>query len=604
MDQIKVDPNTNLLSGPTGETRLEPRVMEILCQLSESAGQVVLREHMLDEYGSDEGITRGISILRKMFKSVGSEKKYIETIPKRGYRLIATVIQQQDNAPVSQDPSTTSLAVLPFLDLSEKQDQGYLSDGVSEEIINTLARLPFLRVSGRTSSFSFRGAKTKLSIIAAALNVIHVLEGSVRKSGERLRITVQLVEAVNDKQIWQETVDGTADDIFDLQEKIAYAVEQKMRSLFGLDLNSSMKPYRPAEKLTLNKEAYGHFLRGRHLMYELSGQRTLPRAITEFEKAVDLDPSFATAWANLAIANFTLPEYSTSLDWAEHIEIARAQTNRALELNSNVAWAQRARAGILTYDLKFDEAVSVYETAFEIDPNNPELMFTYAYIMAAIGLHKQADEMMKDALDREPLLGSWYAAWGTVKFSLGQLDLAESLFRKSFDSNFGYGAILFAQLLAHRNRTDEALRFMNDNLGGLGAVTRNQLKSPMVRKLTYAAFFKKSKFARFIIDRQLTKRMNDSKIQPALANIIGFILIGRPDKFFQHVLNKPNPYVGFAMSRIWEPTDESRSIRTHEDFPEFAETIGLVKAWQKYGWPETIHPHEGTDGSNGQFSCS
>jgi TolB-like protein/Tfp pilus assembly protein PilF len=577
--------------------------MEILCQLAESAGQVVLREQMMDEYGSDEGITRGISILRKAFKNVGSETKYIETIPKRGYRLLATVVQNNVNAGASKDQETTSLAVLPFLDLSENQDQGHLSDGVAEEIINSLAQLPFLRVSGRTSSFSFRGVQTNLSNIATALNVIHVLEGSVRKDGERLRINARLVEAANDKQVWQQKVDGTQDDIFDLQEKIAYAVEQKLRSLFSLETTSSSTNYRPTEKLTLNNEAYGHFLRGRHLMYELSGQRTLPRAIVEFEKAVALDPSFATAWANLAIANFTLPEYSTSLDWAAHIKIARKQTEHALELNPDIAWAHRARAGILTYDLKFDEAIVAYETAFEKDPNNPELMFTYAYIMAAIGLHKKADEMMEDAVGREPLLGSWYAAWGTVQFSSGNLDKAEALFRKSFDCNFGYGAILFSQLLTHRGRTDQALQFMDDNFDQLGAVTREQLKSSMVRKVTYAAFFKKSKFARFIIDRLLTKRMNNSKVQPALANIIGFIMIGRPEKFFQHVLNKPNPYVGFAMSRIWEPTDESRSIRTHENFPKFAETIGLVRAWQQYGWPENIQPNEGTDGSNCQFSC-
>ena len=210
---------------------------------------------------------------------------------------------------------------------------------------------------------------------------------------------------------------------------------------------------------------------------------------------------------------------------------------------------------------------------------------------------------MKDALDREPLIGAWYAAWGTVQFAKGHLDKAESLFRKSFDCNFGYGAILFAQLLAHRGQTAAALQFLDTNFDGLGAVMQEQLKSPLVRKLTYSAYIKKSKIARIIVDKLLSKGLKDPKSQPALSTIIGFISLRRPEKFMQHVLNKPNPYMGFALSRIWEPTAEAKSVRTHKDFPQFAEQIGLVKTWQKYGWPENIQPHEGTDGSNGQFDC-
>lgn len=579
--------------------------MEILCLLAESAGNVVLREDMLDEHGSDEGITRAISVLRKSLKKVGVDTQYIETIPKRGYRLVAPLLDQVDTTSSPelepQTPLAASLAVLPFIDLSMNRDQGYLSDGVSEEIINALVRLPFLHVSGRTSSFSFRGTNTNLRTIAAALNVTHILEGSVRKHDERLRITAQLIEASNDKHVWSETFDGTYEDIFDLQDNIARAVELKLRGLFSA--GSAPSPAPLAEKLTSDKEAYHQFLRGRHLMLELSGQRTIPRAVASFERAVEEDPSFATAWAHLSIANFTLPEYSTTNKWADHIKTARAQMEHALALNPNIAWTQRARAGFLTYDLKIDEAVDAYQKALDLDPNHPELMFTYAYILAAIGLHKQAGIMMKDALDREPLLGSWYAALGTVQFSQGKLEAAETLFRKSFDCNFGYGAILYAQLLAHRGRTKEAIQFLDNNFDGLGAVNREQLKSLTLRKLTFSAYIKKSKFARLIVDRVLTKHMNDPKSQPSLSTIIGFISIGRPEKFMQHVLNKPNPYIGFALSRIWEPTEEAQKVRTHKDFPQFAETIGLVKAWQKYGWPDNISPHEGTDGSDRQFDC-
>ncbi len=610
MDQVQADLSTNLLKGPCGEVRLEPRVMEILGQLAKSAGQVVLRNDLLDEHGSDEGITRAISILRKSLKKVGCDKtKYIETIPKRGYRLIVSVVDSNQMFALSEQESTqqpsylASLAVLPFLDLSENQDQAYLSDGVSDEIINALAGLSFLRVSGRTSSFSFRGTATKLADIAAALNVSHVLEGSVRKYGNQLRIGTQLIDVAKDKHIWIETFDGIQDDIFDLQENIARAVEGELRRLFGVERHNETTS-RLSKKLTTSKEAYNQFLVGRHLMYELSGQRTIPRAIAAFSEAVEHDPKFATAWAHLAIANFTLPEYSTSTDWKQHINTARLQTEHALTLAPDIAWVERARAGILSYDLKLDQALNAYNRALELDVKDPQLLFTNGYIMAAIGLQKQAGEMMSEALDREPLMGSWYGALGTTHFASGELDTAEKLFKKSFDCNFGYGGILYAQLLSHMGRSKEAIDFLNKNFDGFGPVLAEQLRHSFVRKLTYAAFFKKTKFARFMVGIVLTKRMKSDKVQPALGTIVGFLMIGRPDKFFEHILNKPNPYVGFALSRIWEPTDEAKAVRTHADFPMFADKIGLVKAWQKYGWPSTVRPVEGTDGSNGQLICN
>jgi len=611
MDQVQVDPTTNLLSGPKGETRLEPRVMEILCQLAESAGNVVPREDMLDEYGSDEGITRAVSILRKAYKQIGNDKPFIETIPKRGYRLVVEV--QQRSGPAlsiidsgSHGEYVASLAVMPFLDLSENQDQGYLSHGVSEEITNALATLDFLRVAGRTSSFSLKDSDASVAHIANVLNVSHILDGSVRKYGERLRITTQLVEASIDKQVWSKTFDGMQDELFELQDEIAQSVEEALQDLFNVELRAEPEQRMPrlARKPTDNDDAYREFLIGRYLMYEMSGQRTIPRAIAAYEKAVEEDPKFADAWAHLAIANQTLPEFSTTDRWREHLETASTHLQHAISLDAESEWTHRARALIVTYEHKLDEAAADYQKALSINPNDPEVLFTNGYIFAAIGLHKQAIRMMADASELEPLRGAWYCGLGSVYFTNGQSEQAEALFKKSFEYNFGYAGILFAELLAHQGRVNEALSFLNDNFEGLGPVMQAHLNSKLMRKITYAAFFKKSKWAQKIMDIVLTKRMRDPKIQPSLGTILGFLLIGRPEKFFQHVLEKPNPYLGFTMSRIWEPTEEARAIRTHKDFPKFAETLGLVRAWQRYGWPETIKPHEGTDGSNGQFSCS
>ncbi len=609
MDEVWADRNTNLITGPNAEVRLEPRVMEVLCLLAESAGEVVLREDMLDEHGSDEGITRAISMLRKAYKKVGGDSKFIETIPKRGYRLVVGVAERGKPEPLSivrserHDEHIASLAVLPFSDLSEGQDQEYLSDGISEEVMNALAKLRFLRVKGRTSSFSFKGTKATTNDIAKILDVSHILDGSVRKYGERIRISAQLLEVASDKQVWLQTFDSTQDDLFELQDDVARSVELALRDLFRVEKKIDSDVTERISKPTDSDDAYREFLIGRYLMYELSGQRTIPRAIAAYEKAIEADPNFANAWANLAIANYTLPEFSTTDRWREHFEVARSNMEHALSLDPDNAWGHRARALIVSYELKFDEAVDAYHKALSINATDPELIFTSGYILAAIGLHKQARRFMADASALEPLRGAWYSGLGSACLIDNQVDEAEALYRKSFEYNFGFGGLLLAELLAHKGQVDEAITFLEQNYDGLGPVMHALLDSSLIRKIAYAAFFKKSKWARAIMDVVLTRKMKNPKSQPSLGTILGFQLIGRPEKFFQHVLEKPNPYIGFALSRIWEPTDEAKAIRTHPGFPQFAESIGFVRAWQRFGWPDCVKPTPGTDGSNGQFSC-
>jgi len=209
---IEVSRNRIVQGGNT--YALEPQIMNVLCALAQKPGIVISRADLIDkvwhvEYGADEGLTRAISILRKTFREAGEEKAYIETVHTRGYRLavpvsneISNQIVQSDAAKPTARPKEITLAVLPFVDMSEDNDQEYFADGISDEIINALVRLPFLKVSGRTSSFSFKGKNTGIPEIGAALNVTHVLEGAVRKQGDCLRITAQLIEATQDYHLW------------------------------------------------------------------------------------------------------------------------------------------------------------------------------------------------------------------------------------------------------------------------------------------------------------------------------------------------------------------------------------------------------------------
>lgn len=233
---VMVDPTRNQISRDACVVQLEPKVMDVLCVLLEQQGRVVSREEFIGrvwklESGSDESVTRAISLLRRAFRKVGEDRQYIETVPKRGYRIIADAPATEalpapaptPAAPPSRAAMQTSIAVLAFADMSPASDQRHFCDGVAEEIINALLRIPELRVIGRTSSFSFKSREETIPNIGARLNASHVLQGSVRKHGDVLRICAQLIEADSERHLWSQTFDGSYEDVFNLQEKVATA---------------------------------------------------------------------------------------------------------------------------------------------------------------------------------------------------------------------------------------------------------------------------------------------------------------------------------------------------------------------------------------------
>ncbi|MBL4871152.1 MAG: hypothetical protein JKX72_09380 [Robiginitomaculum sp.] len=195
---------------------------------------------------------------------------------------------------VGETDERPSIAVLAFADMSEGGDQEYFSDGMAEEILNALAKVPGLRVAGRTSSFSFKGKNEDITIIGKTLRVGHILEGSVRKQGEKVRITAQLIKADDGFHLWSETYDGTLDDIFDLQEKIARAIAAELQVLLNVG-----EDIRLADTRTNNKQAYDLYLQGRALIRQSFNEGAMAKAVTLLEGAVALDPQFADAWAEL-----------------------------------------------------------------------------------------------------------------------------------------------------------------------------------------------------------------------------------------------------------------------------------------------------------------
>ncbi|GAB5410304.1 MAG: hypothetical protein BalsKO_26690 [Balneolaceae bacterium] len=274
-----------------------------------------------------------------------------------------------------------SIAVLPFADLSPDGDQEYFSDGLSEELLNVLAKVEDMKVAGRTSSFKFKGQNENLKLIGAELDVNHILEGSVRKAGNTIRITAQLIKVSDGFHMWSETYDReyTAENIFRIQDEISQMVlnELKVRLLNEGEALTELETI-PTEDV----EAYEAYLRGTELLRNRNPNE-IKLAIEQFEKATELDPSFAQAFAYISFSYARLYDYG-SIDKDEVADLIRSNADRALFINSNTPRAYAGLSGY--YELKEDTANSVnaMKKAFELNPKDAEMVNSYGVTLKSI----------------------------------------------------------------------------------------------------------------------------------------------------------------------------------------------------------------------------
>ena len=334
---------------------------------------------------------------------------------------IPTAVQgaQQQPAEIESAGVDNSIAVLPFVNMSSDEEQEYFSDGLSEELLNLLAGIPELKVAARTSSFSFKDKDLDIPEIASRLKVAHVLEGSVRKHGNQLRITAQLIRADNGYHVWSETYDRQLDNIFRIQEDIAIAVVDALRITL-LDGAPKMRKTDP--------RAYQLFLEGHYLKRQISSE-SLNRAITLFKQAVEIDPAYAPAWAELA-DTYIWGGGSDELSIEERRALADQAIETAISTDPDYAFAYYVR-GISWFfsHHRFEKGVEDFQHALELDPND-------AFIVAAIGKgalltgnFDLAISQYKAALVMEPVVPEFYWFLGRAYLSSGRLDEAEESFR-------------------------------------------------------------------------------------------------------------------------------------------------------------------------------
>ena len=315
-----------------------------------------------------------------------------------------------DDASVAVDDEVTgteipelSIAVLPFVNMSSDPEQEFFSDGISEELLNMLAKFPSLRVAARTSSFQFKGQNQDIGKIADTLNVAHVLEGSVRKAGTRLRITAQLIKADSGYHLWSETYDRELDDIFAVQDEIASAISEALKIKLALDSADSIE--QPVSIKAANTEAYETYLRGRQLIHR-RGRASLEEAVQHLERSLRLDNNFAPAHAQLAIATRLLLESPGSygdLTLEQVKRVAVPHLDRALELEPNLAegFAGRALLAFATNDHLI--AIDYARKALDVNPSYIDAMNWLYLALGNLGRYVEQDEVMQQILTTDPL---------------------------------------------------------------------------------------------------------------------------------------------------------------------------------------------------------
>lgn len=303
-----------------------------------------------------------------------------------------------EKAPATSVPGPThdSIAVLPFVNMSNDAEQEYLSDGLAEELLNLLSRIKGLKVAARTSSFAFRGQEEDIRKIGESLGVGTVLEGSVRKSGTRLRITAQLISVNDGYHLWSETFDRELTDIFQIQDEISTAIVAALR--FHLDAPAT------AGVRTTNLAAYDLYLQGRHEFRQVSGG-SRRKALELFRKASEADPEFAAAWAAQAAAVIDLREtqFRPGIPAAEAFSLAEFNIKRALELDPQLPEAHVAQ-GMLHWDrYEFDKALASIDKAIAINPNLADAHSERAQVLETLGRIQEAKQALNIAAELDPL---------------------------------------------------------------------------------------------------------------------------------------------------------------------------------------------------------
>jgi TolB-like protein/DNA-binding winged helix-turn-helix (wHTH) protein/tetratricopeptide (TPR) repeat protein len=497
--EFRLDDKRRVLQSRTAGQPLQVtgRVFDTLLYFIERPGELLDKRGLMQALWpnvvvEEANLTQTIHTLRRVLGERPDEHRYIVTVPGRGYRFVADVrtVAPADPEPAREqaEPPThshrvkpyaiaalslamvgvllyfllrspdgprpippvsgaPSIAVLAFADMSPEKNQEHFADGLSEEILNLLAQSSALRVIARTSSFSFKGQTVDIATIAARLNVTHVLEGSVRKSGERIRITAQLVDGATSEHLWSETYDRDTGDVFNVQTDIAAAVANALHVTLNIGSGNGE---------TANAQAYESYLHGRHLLNR-RGTADIERAREYFEHAVRLDPNYARAWAWVA-GTIVMSEDANRNVPADLRQDLRHAVERAVALGPNLVEAHVRAYQYYALSGNAAAADEHYDRALALNPNDPWVRAALMPSVAEGGLSEMI-ELQRRMVAQDPLSAVSRGNLGVFLMAAGQWEEAKAEYRKALELSPASPKLHrdVAKILILQGRFDEAL---------------------------------------------------------------------------------------------------------------------------------------------------
>ncbi len=481
--------------------------------------------------------------------------------------------QEPIAAPVAQATSIApnSIAVLPFADLSAEGDQQYFTDGLSEELLNLLVRVDGLTVASRTSSFAYRDTSLGIPQIAKDLGVAHVLEGSVRKSGDRIRITAQLIEADTDRHLWSENFDRDLVDIFAIQDEIGNAIVHALKSELGFTTSTNID----VAAATSNIDAYAMYLEARELFIR---RDQLTESIRLFRAAIELDPEFARAWEGLAAVEMVADDWVYT-DGIDHRPLAKEAADMALSLDPGLSLPYAVlgiHAQLESHDLLVAE--ENFEKALEADPKNTSAWLWSGMLHRDTGNFEEAIARMENCLAIDPGYQNCRQHLALVNHIAGDTDEALRLLEASLPHFFFSTAGFFVPVYVERGDTAMATL--------LAAADVQDSTAPIVewiRALQYPDLDHSAGYARWK-DWESTTRTGVPLVE--LDNLL--LAFERYEEFSSSLSS--------ALGGMWVP--EANGFRASPYFNDVVRDGGVLAYWQEKGFPGFCRPLDGDD-----FEC-
>ena len=617
---------------------MEPRVFDLILMLAENPGRVITRDEIIDKIWegriiSDATISTCVKSARKALGDNGETQKYIKTIRGRGIQflgklnadvpntieenetknaatriksskfltkpvlaglvivsllfiiILLTLNPRTDERPTTQEAQLNTepykIAVLSFADMSANGDQEYFADGMAEEILNLLATTPGLDMTSRTSAFSIKNLNLSVPEISERLDVNYIVEGSIRTTDGRVRVSAQLIDAANDENLWSETYDREMTSIFDVQDDISLAITDALK----IELSANAANRTPP---TSSIVAYDLYLRGHQLFLNRgtfgANERVgyLEEAIAHLEEATELDPDFALAWADLAGVSMVIPTFDgIKYSFEDMTTRSTIFIERALALDADLSQAWAVKGFIHGVRLQFAEAEAAYKQATDLNPLNETAWLWLGLNYTTVGASELAAEAIAQAIEIAPIVAVNYNVLGAATHAEGNAALAAEYQHKVVEERgFELGRIDTFLLALDPNYQDPRgtrVAAIEDAKRYIDFLEKNTDPDRDAKIALYVDAYLNTD-----LRDQATKLLDEDIDTRQKSSVIGAYVLGDGTRMAKHFrLRTEND--GLNLRRIFNPV--GRALFEHKDFRDFLISINMLDYWKSHQFP-------------------